>query len=146
MKTQFLNVITTSEGIYEYEGSRVLLFVPKNEIESINFGLVSATRWPLVAFAVGIALIFVGVFLGIVPLVENMTAPSPPGFPILKGYAFMALNLVPGLYFSTISLKKRICLILTTKKGIQKFILRGTIDEEKLNDFIKDSGETWGRF
>ena len=139
MKIQFLNVVTTSEGIYEYEGDTALLFVPKKEIENIDFGLAPATRWPLLALAIGIVLICAGVFLGVVPLVENIISPNPPGFPILKGYAFMALDLVPGLYFSVISLKKKNCLFLQTKKGIQKFILRGTIDRSRLNEFIKES-------
>jgi hypothetical protein len=138
-KIKFLNIVTTNDGIYEYEGDALLLFVPRQDIENLNFGLASPTRWPLLVMLLGIVLICVGVFLGIIPLVGNVLANDSPSLPNLKGYAFMALNLVPGLYFSSLSLKKQNCLILQTRQGVRKLILKGSVDKDRLQEFIKGS-------
>jgi hypothetical protein len=118
MKIECENIIITEEGVHEYEGSRVLVFISRAAINKVSFDFVSSTRWPLVAALIGLIFVSAGVIFGVLPLINSIITGENANFPNLKGYAFISLNIIPGIYFFMLGCLKRNCLILDTNKGI----------------------------
>ena len=139
MKIEYLNIVITDEGIYEYEENKVFVFVPKNEIKKLSFGFSDPTRWPFVALLIGAMLIGAGVTFGVLPLINTIIEGKNTGLNILKGYAYISLNILPGIYFSYLGLRKQNCLILETNKGIRKLIIKGQVDGDKIGNFLIES-------
>ena len=139
MKIEYLNIVITDEGIYEYEEDKVFVFVPKNEIKKLSFGFGAPTRWPLMALLIGAMLIGAGVIFGILPLVSTVIEGENTGLNILKGYAYISLNFLPGIYFSYLGLRKQNCIILETSKGMRKLIIKGKVDGDKIGNFLAES-------
>jgi hypothetical protein len=140
MKIELQNISATDDGLYEYESNKILVFVPKDEINKLSFGFVSPIRWPAFAVAIGVFLICIGIVFGAYPLI-NSIIDHVNNFPRLKGYAFISLHILFGIYFTRLGLRKKDCLILDTNKGIKKLAINGQVAEQKVTDFLNEAAQ-----
>jgi len=140
MKIELQNIAATAEGLYEYDSGKVLVHIPKDEINKLSFGFVAPIRWPITSIAIGALLIIAGIFWGVVPLLNAISAHSN-SFPNMKGFALISLHILFGIYFVRLGLRKKHCLIVETNKGSKMLVLSKPIEEQKSAEFINQMAQ-----
>jgi len=137
MQIELQNIAARADGLYEYEAGKVLVFIPKEEIKKLSFGLTTPVRLPALSVIAGFLLIAAGVVLGVAPLTKAIISHSN-NFPSLKGYALISLNILFGAYFVQLGLRKKRCLILATDNGTKKLVFKAPIAEQKVAEFLNE--------
>jgi len=136
MKIELQNITATAEGLFEYDSGKVLIHIPKDEINKLSFGFVAPIRWPIIAFISGIALIPLAIYFGLIPFITEAIIEHSNDRARNNLLAFFSLHIFTGMYFLRLGLRKKYCLIVETNKGTKKLAFSKPIEEQKSAEFI----------
>ena len=142
-KLRYLNISADESGIYEYEDSKCLNWLPVADIVGLSKGYGYLVRFPVFVLLLGAMLILVSVVFGVLPIIQAIIYSINSGT-ALKGYGLVTLFIIFGFWFIKISFRKGHYISVETKRGQKKLEISGGFDEKPLNDFIQDAKNMFG--
>jgi hypothetical protein len=128
----YLNIEISAKGLSEFDGNRRVIFIPKEEIQTIETGFGSSAERPLLQLIAGLLL----VGLGLVGVAMIM-ASGMRGF--RWGVGFLVFGGL-GAWILYEAVKKSHFLRVICVKDTPKLVFRGTFRDVDCSKFITDGG------
>jgi len=130
-RLKYDNMVVSPQGISECQYKKVVIFVPKSDIESITVKFGRSAHRPILSLFIGFNL----GLAGIVGLFEFLLAPA--GFRYESG--LVALGLIGGsVIFDT--LKQRFFIEIHRRNGAMRVVLSKQAQKSDLQDFCARVG------
>lgn len=136
------SVCVTATEITEKDNEKVLISIPKEQIERITLKHGLKANRPFIEMCIGIGLIALGYFTGILPiksfLIKIINEPEVNIRPTLYTI-FMALIWTPlGVYLTIDALKRRYYLLIETVSGKKKAVFKDDLTKSEVITFINN--------
>jgi hypothetical protein len=126
-----LNLEISEKGISEFSGTRRVVFVPREEIQSIEVRFGPNAERPLLQIIAGILLATLGC-VGAVMIVAN------PGRGFRWGVGFICFGAL-GVWMLWETIHKSHYLLVTTRNDRRKLVFKGHWTQSEFDKFAKDA-------
>jgi hypothetical protein len=130
----FLNITASEKGLSEFNGGRRIIFIPKKQIQSIEFKSGSLAERPLAQAIFGLLLLTALGFAGIYLLIENSV------YGLRWGLGFLLFGGLGGFMLYE-ALRKGYFFQVTSSNDSRKLVVKGKIRKEDLSEFINGAGK-----
>ncbi|HET7433974.1 MAG TPA: hypothetical protein VFN10_04585 [Thermoanaerobaculia bacterium] len=128
------------DGVAEMDQHRRIIFVPRDEILSVELVFRSGAERPLVTAVLGVVLIGVAV-LSVALLVLAITRGGlKVPMSLITGIAL----LLPAWWLLDLSFRKRWCLLVRGRKEMRKLVFQHVRDQYEIERFIASARNRFG--
>jgi hypothetical protein len=133
------NVLISDEGLFELDGKRKVLSVPRSTIESIRLLHGIQSERPLVQSAFGLILIGIG----LTPL-RWVVSWVQEGGVLTKEVLLLCLTIPIGLWMLWAALAPGYYLLVTSTSGTRKIAFARNAPFSEIHQLLKDANEQLG--
>ena len=128
-----LNIEISENGLSEFNGGSRIIFIPKENIQSIEVGFGSSAERPRLQFVAGLMLSSLGLVGLAMVLASGMRGLRwALGFLIFGGF---------GVWFLYETAKQSRYLRVVCHNDERKLVFRGKCNEQEFSKFLKDAAE-----
>jgi hypothetical protein len=128
-----------ANGLQEFDGSRLMAAVTREEIRSIRFQHGTLAPHPIIQSILGAALSVVGFY----PL-KHLIHWARHGGTFFEGEAWFVVFLVIGLYLLWTAFRRGYYLLVESTQGKKRFVFRPGTPPAELQAFVAALGEWLG--